>query len=485
MKAVLVLMDSLNRHFLPAYGNDWVIAPHLDRFAASSVRFDGHFIGSAPCMPARRDILTGRLNFLERGWGGIEPFDRCFTERLSADGVFTHLVTDHYHYVQVGGENYHCTYDTWELLRGQEMDKWASQVDRTAEPPHLGIWREQYARNRNRFEREEDYPSPATFASAIDWVRTNGRSDNWFLQVEVFDPHEPFDCPREYLDLYEDEWDGPEFIWPVYGPEDLDPDALRHIRRQYAAVLTMTDRWFGRLLDELERQGCLDDTLIIVTTDHGHMLGEHGLMAKNYMHAYDELAHIPLLVRLPGGAHGGETRAQVTQNIDLAPTLLEHYGLRWEHPIHGVSWWPCLRDAGAPARAHALYGWHGMAVNVTDGRYAYLRAPAHEDNQPLYQYGCMAANYDRYWPREAFASIEAGHFLPYTDMPVFRMPERRPRSEHVRETLLYDRQEDPRQERNLAGSALEERYVALLREAMAAADAPPEQYRRLGLRPPA
>lgn len=483
MKAVLVLMDSLNRHFLPSYGNDWVIAPHLERFCERSVRFDRHFIGSAPCMPARRDILTGRLNFLERGWGGIEPFDRCFTETLSQHGVFTHLVTDHYHYFQVGGENYHCTYNTWDLYRGQESDKWVSQVEHIPEPPHLGMWREQYAKNSTRFVQEMDYSSPQTFAAAIDWIRVNGKSDNWFLQVEVFDPHEPFDCPQEYLELYGDDWDGPEFIWPRYAPEDLDPDALTHIRRQYAGVLTMADRWFGRLMDELERQGCMEDTLIIVTTDHGHMLGEHGFMAKNYMHAYDELAHIPLMVYLPGGVHAGETRSQVTQNIDIAPTLLEHFGLSWEHPIHGVSWWPCLQDASAPAREYALYGWHGMAVNVTDGDYSYLRAAAREDNQPLYQYGCMAGNYDRYWPRSSFASIEAGRFLPYTDMPVFRLPEHRARLDFVRETMLYDRGRDPHQEHNLAGSEEEAGYIELLKRAMRESDAPPEQYERLGLGP--
>ncbi|MGI6366957.1 MAG: sulfatase [Anaerolineae bacterium] len=481
MKAVLVLMDSLNRHFLPAYGNDWVIAPNITRFYQRSVRFDRHFIGSAPCMPARRDMLTGRLGFLERGWGGIEPFDRCFTEDLQANGVFCHLTTDHYHYFQVGGENYHCTFSTWELYRGQENDKWISTVEPPQEPPHLGRWNAHYARNRTAFQREEDFPTPQTFQSAVDWVRTNGRADDWFLMVEAFDPHEPFDVPQEYLDLYGDDWQGPEYIWPNYAPDDADPEALRHIRRQYAACLTMTDRWFGRLLDELEAQGCLQDTLIILTTDHGHMLGEHGYLAKNYMHGYDELALIPLIVHLPGDAHAGEARNQVTQNIDLYPTLMEYFGVGWEHPVHGRSWWPILQDAGAPGRPYALYGWFGSAVNVADGRCSYMRAAAHADNQPLFQYGCMAANYDRWWPRSAFSEIEAGRFLPYTDMPVFRLPVCTPRSRFVEETLLFDREQDPGQLHNLAGTPLEERYVELLKRAMRESDAPPEQFQRLGL----
>ncbi|MHB1318112.1 MAG: sulfatase family protein, partial [Anaerolineae bacterium] len=277
-----------------------------------------------------------------------------------------------------------------------------------------------------------------------------------------------------------DDWEGPHFTWPNYGACDVEGDALRHIRRQYAACLTMADRWFGRLLDELERQGCMEDTLILLTTDHGHLLGEHGYLAKNLMHSYDELALIPLLVHLPGDAHAGETRTQVTQNIDLAPTLLEHFGLSWEHPIHGESWWPCLRDAAAPGQDYALYGWHGSTVNVTDGRTTYLRAPV-PSNEPLFHYGCMPGGYDHYWPRSSFASIDAGRFLPYTDMPVFRLPVHQPTRSFVSETLLFDRETDPKQEHNLAGSAIEARMIALLKRAMRASDAPAEQFERLGL----
>ena len=134
MKAVFVLSDSLNRHFLPSYGNDWVQAPNIDRLARRSVTFDNHWIGSAPCMPARRDILTGRLNFLEREWSGLEPFDRPFTRLLRNNGIHTHMETDHYHYFHVGGENYHTQFGSWRFHRGQEWDVWAS----TIRPPACG-----------------------------------------------------------------------------------------------------------------------------------------------------------------------------------------------------------------------------------------------------------------------------------------------------------------------------------------------------------
>jgi hypothetical protein len=295
--------------------------------------------------------------------------------------------------------------------------------------------------------------------------------------------------------MYGDDWDGPEFIWPHYAPDDLDDAARRHIRRQYAACLTMTDRWFGRLLDELERQGCLDDTLVILTTDHGHMLGEHGLLAKNYMHAYDELALIPLLVRLPGGAQGGSVRSQVTQNIDLAPTLLEHFGLGWEDPIHGASWWPVLRDDRAAARDWALYGWFGSAVNVTDGRYTYHRFPEDLAGQEIYQYTLMPTHIWEPFSTEELAGAGLSPPLAFTKgVPVLKVPvtARSPMYANYgpgalleSDTRLYDLAADPGQERPLDDPAVEARMVALMRRLMAADHAPPEAFSRLGLEPAA
>ncbi|MDE7035773.1 MAG: sulfatase-like hydrolase/transferase, partial [Eubacteriales bacterium] len=107
MKTIVFLMDSLNRRYLHAYGNEWVRTPNMDRLAARSCVFDNHFVGSAPCMPARHDLLTGRLDFLERNWAPVQPFDCTLPAVLRKNGVFSHMVTDHYEYLHVGGENYH------------------------------------------------------------------------------------------------------------------------------------------------------------------------------------------------------------------------------------------------------------------------------------------------------------------------------------------------------------------------------------------
>ena len=114
MKAIMVMYDSLNRHFLEPYGCDWTKTPNFSRLAQRAVTFDNCYVGSMPCMPARRELHTGRYNFLHRSWGPLEPFDDSMPELLSRAGVHTHLVSDHYHYWEDGGATYHQRYTTWD-----------------------------------------------------------------------------------------------------------------------------------------------------------------------------------------------------------------------------------------------------------------------------------------------------------------------------------------------------------------------------------
>lgn len=150
MKAVLVLFDSLNRLALSPYGGARTPTPNFDRLARRTLRFDEHYVGSLPCMPARRDLLTGRLSFLHRSWGPLEPFDNAFPELLHRAGVYSHLVTDHFHYWEDGGATYHNRYDSYEFVRGQEGDPWKAMV----QPPweHL---REKYHTRQFTTERRE------------------------------------------------------------------------------------------------------------------------------------------------------------------------------------------------------------------------------------------------------------------------------------------------------------------------------------------
>src|SRR5688572_25931668 len=193
MKVLLIVLDTVRRDFLTAYGNDWVKTPNLSRLAQQSVVFDNHWVGSLPCMPARREFMTGRYNFLYRGWGPIEPYDDTLPKWLrEKKNVFSHLLTDHDHYFELGGENYHTAFNTWEFFRGQEHDPWASHVDRVALPEGYNPLRKGDGKqlnyfNRLRQQKEEDFSGPRTCAAAVDWLETNRNAKgDWFLQVELF-----------------------------------------------------------------------------------------------------------------------------------------------------------------------------------------------------------------------------------------------------------------------------------------------------------
>ena len=129
---VVVLMDSLNRHLLGAYGSTEFETPNLDAFVARSVRFDKHYAGSLPCMPARHDMLCGALDFLWRPWGSIELWESAITEPLRHHGETTMLVSDHPHLFETGGENYHTDLHGWDYLRGGESDPWRTRPDPSA-----------------------------------------------------------------------------------------------------------------------------------------------------------------------------------------------------------------------------------------------------------------------------------------------------------------------------------------------------------------
>ena len=226
MKAIMLMFDSLNKRLLSAYGSDRAITPNFQRLKERTVRFDNFYVGSMPCMPARRELHTGRYNFLHRGWSPLEPFDDSMPEILKKNGIHTHLVTDHKHYWRDGGATYHSRYSTYEFIRGQEGDAWKGVVDKpeyryeSGEPEEIKqrriTSRVQHQINVQFMQNEEDHHLARTINKGLEFIDTNHASDNWFLQLECFDPHEPFFVPEKYLRMYgiddPSQFDG----WPPY-----------------------------------------------------------------------------------------------------------------------------------------------------------------------------------------------------------------------------------------------------------------------------
>jgi arylsulfatase A-like enzyme len=479
-------MDSLNRHYISPYGESWIQTPNLDRLAARSVVFDNHWCGSMPCMPARRELMTGRLNFLETPWGPIESWDECMPSvARNGSGIHSHMITDHYHYFHIGGDGYHDLFDSWELERGQEGDKWRPVIE-TPSPPNgargKGVHREPYWRNRAMMDPEDDlsYPTPRSFQHAADFVDLNHDADNWHLHLEVFDPHEPFDSPQRYRDMYNDTWQKPLYNWPAYDrldPELDDDEAVQHIRRRYAATLTMADTWLGTFLDAMDRHDMWKDTTVILTTDHGHLLGEHGYWAKNYMFDYAHLARIPLMVASPDARPG--RRDALTATIDLAPTILDLHSAQPLAGAHGKSIAPLLKDDGAH-HDWVLYGYFGKDVSMTDGRTTYTRQPIEGSTVDLHTgdlRNTLRGNH------ELMRSAEPGLFLPSANgVPHFRV--KRPSHRHRDApdfNLIYDLTVDPDQEHPIQDASREEALQKTLRTLLEQHEAPQCQFERLGL----
>lgn len=493
MNVVCILMDSLNRHLLPTYGNPWVHTPNLDRLAKRSCVFTQNYAGSLPCMPARRDLWTGRLEFLHRPWGSLEPWDNSLPKVLKQNKVLTELITDHYHLFERGGENYHIDFEGWEFIRGHENDPWETAPAKL--PPHTDNLSPRYWRNvTHHFHEEKDFMSPRTLQATADWLGRNHMQSPFFLMVDEFDPHEPFHVPPPYDTMYEKTpYRGPLFIWPGYGRHpEYTTEQVEHIRAQYAGKVTMADAWLGKVLDQFDRHNLWDNTALILMTDHGHFLGDHSWWGKPGCPQYNTIAHTPMFIHMPGSPLNGKRSDALTTTVDLYPTILELAGAPAPNPDGpgmGQSLVPLLTGKQKKVRDCALYGWFGDRVNYTDGRYTYLRAPVRSDRGPVAMYSLRWSTAP-WWnlPDPKSARMTFGQFLPWTDMAVGRMELTVPeftrtanQSPDVGRHLLFDLQEDPGQERNLAGTPLERDMAARLADAMRGCHAPPEQFVRLGL----
>ncbi|MEV4062880.1 sulfatase [Nonomuraea dietziae] len=483
MKAIMVMFDSLNRHLLPPYGGDWTHAPNFARLAERAVSFDNCYAGSMPCMPARREIHTGRYNFLHRSWGPLEPFDDSMPELLKHSGVYTHLVSDHPHYWEDGGATYHGRYNTWEFFRGQEGDPWKGQV---ADPPmpddlkqmRFPVYRQDWV-NRQHMATEDRHPQTLTFDAGLEFVRLNHGEDRWFVQIETFDPHEPFFSHQRFKDLYPHDYEGPHFDWPDYKRVVETPEQVGHARMEYAALLSMCDHSLGRVLDTMDELGLWDDTMLIVCTDHGLLLGEKGWWGKSVQPWYNELVHLPLFAWDPRAGIAGERRESLVQTIDLAPTLLDFFGVQPPGDMQGA---PLPVGTDEPVREAGLFGMHGGHVNVTDGRHVYMRAPVSADNAPLLEHTLMPTHMrGRFSPAE-LADLELAEPFGFTKgVRTLRMPGRTLFNPHRHGTLLFDLSTDPEQRTPIVDDAAELRMAGLLVELMRANEAPPSQYERLGL----
>ena len=380
MNVILIVADTWRRDHMGCYGNEWIHTPNVDALAAEGTVFDNANFASYPTLPCRHDILTGRTTFPWRGWAGPEPDAVTLSGLVHDSGRVAYLITDIYHHWRRGGGTFWWDFSGFELIRGQERDRWITDADVDVKyPAPEYAEREQikpHLRNAQFIRRdEEDWFAPQVFRRACRWLRHNAAHRDFFLMVDAFDPHEPWDPPRYFTDLYDPGYEGHEYVAPRYGEIAgyLTDAELRHVQALYAGEITLVDKWIGRLIGEVRQLGLMDQTMIVVTTDHGTYNGDHGLVGKNRT-LYRCLSHVPMIVRHPELAHGRRVE-KLVQPIDLFPTVLEAVGADVPEGIHGRSLLGLLAGDDAPWRDVALFGEHNKWCNLTDGEHVLHKSP--------------------------------------------------------------------------------------------------------------
>ncbi|MGE8205346.1 sulfatase [Heyndrickxia sp. NPDC080065] len=486
MKAIMIMFDSLNKRMLPNYGCDWIHAPNFNRLSDLTVTFDNFYAGSLPCIPARRELHTGRYNFLHRSWGPLEPFDVSMVELLKKHGMYTHLTTDHNHYFEDGGATYHNRYNSWEFVRGQEGDHWKGHVKDPNIPESVtsnklgDLWRQDWI-NRQYMDSEEKHPLKLTFEKGIEFIHTNKDASNWFLQIEAFDPHEPFFTHKKYKDLYPHQYEGRHFDWPDYGKVAEQPEEVQHVIFEYASLVSMCDEYLGKVIDLFDLYDLWKDTLLIVNTDHGFMLGEKEWWGKNIQPFYNEIVNVPFFIWDPRYGVKGERSDTLVQTIDIAPTLLDFFNVTIPDDVQGKPLGQVIQSK-KKIREAALFGAHGGHINITDGKYVYMKAPVNPDNKPLYEYTLMPTHMHNMFSMDELSDIELSEPFTFTKgNRVMKIGASTFLNPYLHGTLLFDLESDPLQNQCIEDFEIEVGMIKKMADLMRESDAPIEQFERVGI----
>ena len=384
MNVIWIVADTFRQDHVGAYGKmPGIFTPSLDALAGRGVRFNRHYAGGFPTMPTRADHATGRWTASFMTWEPLPDGVSTLAETLAAEGVHTAAMVDTPFYLREG-MNYDRGFQTFNMYSGQ-----VGGGTLKTETAHHESEQARYA-----WRYESDRNVARTMTNAMEWLQLHYEED-FFLYIDTWDPHEPWDAPDYYTKLYMPEYDG-ELVHPIYGRWHEMPgysaELVEKAHATYCGEVTMVDTWVGYLLRMVENMGLNDKTAIIFTTDHGFYFGEHGgwfgklQFAKKpdgslyqfgesdaiwgFSPLYEELALIPLLISAPGVEAG--TYDGLTSVVDVMPTVLDLMGLEAPSWVEGRSLLAKMRDPSLPGRDFTVttvpFANPGDAVNAVDDR---------------------------------------------------------------------------------------------------------------------
>jgi arylsulfatase A-like enzyme len=276
-------------------------------------------------------------------------------------------------------KNFWRGFHQWTFIRGQETDPFRSGPHLTEEdfaywlPPEMaGVGHqghrdfiEQCIMNMHDRTKEEDYFAPRVMRESALWLEQNQDSEKLFLTVEAFDPHEPWLPPSQYRRMYLNEETREQVVSAYDDHPDLDEKLLARTRANYSGEVTLCDRWFGHFIESMRVLGLLDESMVILTSDHGHSIGDRGHIGKRSYPSSPEVVDVPLMVRLPGAECAGQTSEMMVQHHDVGATILDVAGVTPPDEIEGFSFIDDARAGRPGPRDHVTVGWGSAPTVIT------------------------------------------------------------------------------------------------------------------------
>ncbi len=364
MNVAVLMLDTLRPDHLGCYGNAEVQTPNMDRFARESTLLQTAYAEFPNTIPARTAFVSGIYTFPARPWQPLEADDRHVAELFQAAGYHTAALSDtpfnNGAHMDRGFDEFH-HFNTGKCLPpadGRQIADYSEAFFPPGYPEKEVLYYAKTKTNRQIcLERYGVSPGEHFFNSVCDWLQEH-KSEQFFLWVDSFQPHEPWDSDEPYRSMYEPHlgYEGRYLPMPMAPDADewMMPGDIEHVRALYKAGVTETDVYVGRVLDKLDELGLTEDTLVILLSDHGMPLGEHGLVRKFGYPLHEELSRIVWLMRKPGLMPSGKRLPALVSNVDFVPTLLELCGLESEADLMGSSLAPLVRGEVEKVR-DALY----------------------------------------------------------------------------------------------------------------------------------
>jgi len=423
MNVIVIMLDSLRADHLGCYGNDWIKTPCIDQFAAESTLFEHAYSEGLPTLPFRCAAFTGKYTLPRKGWGPLDPADNILSEVLWNSGYTSAMIADTQHMHRPPHSNFSRGFDTVQWVRGNEGDAYIvdpkvpvkydlfenvkSTRGRKSRPAEVVQHRyKRYLRNisqwvDNWWETDENRFVAQVMKESMGWLERQKKRDNLFMWIDSFDPHEPFDPPKSFQDLYPvPGYKGLPICWYGGYDEILSDEEVAHIRSLYAGEVSLCDKWFGVFMEKLKKLGMLDNTLIMLMSDHGEFLGERGLQCKEEPWPYEELSQIAMIVRHPDGVGKGKRVKAFVDTTDIMPTILDYLQIMGPHAkeaafeatkfipgavtdeIEGHSMLPLMTGEREKIRNYAFSGNYNLSWRIRDMEWSYyMFAPEEETNR--------------------------------------------------------------------------------------------------------